>query len=392
MHVSRRIPVGLSALICLFALLHPGPLRAQSEALTRSYQRGSSLVEAGMYKAATPYLVKALELSETEFGRESSRTAFILKNLATVYTRQGMFGAAEPLYTRALGIFEEAFGPDHGIVAEVVNELSIAYIEQRRYIEAEPLLARVLDSLERTFGSNDSKVAVAAYNYGYTSEYLGDSNKARKLYARALEIWQSQPVPDEDRIRAVTRRLEGLKRVHASKGPSLAPYLPRVLPGGEARDPAPPLVSAPRPETGHRETPARAADKPRSPSAPPEVPAVIPEPQPLTAGPTRQAAANAPEAAAKADASAPAEKSGEWRVQVASLRAREAAEQESARLGAALSSVLKRSGGLKVAEAALPNGTFYRIFAGPFADRGEAAALCRDLKAEKQDCIVIRQN
>ena len=194
-----------------------------------------------MYKASTPYFVKALELSETEYGRDSSRTAFILKNLATVYAKQGMFDEAEPFYIRALRVFEDAFGPDHGLVAEVTNELSIVFVERKRFIEAEPLLVRVLENLERTFGPDDPRVAVAAYNSGYASEYLGDASKARTFYARALLIWQSQPVPDDDRIRAAQERLTGLSRVKETKGPSLAPYLPRVLPGNAPKTPEPPV-------------------------------------------------------------------------------------------------------------------------------------------------------
>lgn len=378
MQDSRRISVGLSALICLFALLVPGPVRAQSEALTRNYQRGSSLFEAGMYKAATPYFVKALALSESEYGRESTRTAFVLKNLATVYARQGMYTEAVPLYTRALGIFENTFGPDHGIVAEVVNELSITYIEQKRYIEAEPLLARVLDSLKRAYGADDPRVAVAAYNYGYASEYLGDGNKARKLYARALEIWQSQPAPDEKQIRAVKRRLDGLKRVRTSQGPSLAPYLPRVLPGS-----TPQHSKAPAPAT-LPQLAEKAKGSPVKRATPLKAQPQAATPHPMETRPAKPTAQDVLPASA-------AESAG-WRVQLASFRARAAAEKESARLQTALTSVLAKGGGLKIAEAALPKGTFYRIFAGPFADRREAAALCRDLKAEQQDCLVVRQD
>ncbi len=35
-------------------------------------------------------------------------------------------------------------------------------------------------------------------------------------------------------------------------------------------------------------------------------------------------------------------------------------------------------------------GIFYRLQAGPLADRAVAAALCAKLKARNQDCIVIK--
>ena len=360
-HFSRMVP-RLPALLCLFAVLYAHPGWAQSDELTRNYQRGSSLFEAGMFKASTPYFVKALELSEQEYGRERSRTGFILKNLATVYAKQARFEDAEPLYARALRIFENAFGPDHGIVAEVISELSIVYVERKRFIQAEPLLGRVMEQLERNFGPDDSRVAVAAYNYAYASEYLGDANKARTLYAWALEIWQSQTVPDDERIRAVKARLQGLSRVRESKGPSLAPYLPRVLKGG--RTPEREALAPAATESQQPEKPAAPAAPPASPSAPPKRPAT--------------------------DIEAGSEKG--WRVQLAAFRSRENAETARAALQRSFADLLEPAGDLKIAEASLPKGTYYRVVAGPFAEKGAAAALCRNLKAEKQSCLVARQN
>lgn len=341
MHSCYRALAGLLAYFLLSTVADP--VGAQSEDLTRNYQRGSSLFEAGMYKASTPYFVNALELAESEYGRDSSRTAFILKNLATVYSKQGKFEEAEPLYLRAMRVFKDAFGPDHGLVAEVTNELRIVYVERKRFIEAEPLLGRVLDNLEQSFGADDSRVAVAAYNYGYASEFVGDANKARSLYARALQIWQSQKVPDDARIQAAQERLAGLSRVRVTKGPSLAPYLPKVLPGQAAK----PL------ETREVNTPTPQAAK---------APAV-------EATPSRPA----------------------WRVQLASFRSRATAEIERKRLQGRLASSFAAAGGLKIAEAVLPKGTFYRLVLEPFQARDAAAAVCRNLKTEDQQCIVARQ-
>jgi tetratricopeptide (TPR) repeat protein len=345
MRVHGRSLVIEFLVVGLLAMSMAGTAFGQSEALTRNYQRGSSLFEAGMYKASTPYFAKALELSESEYGPDSSRTAFILKNLATVHGKQGNFAEAEPLYVRALRIFEDAFGRGHGIVAEVTNELSIVYVERKRFIQAEPLLGRVLENTETTFGPDDSRVAVAAYNYAYASEYLGDSNKARALYARALGIWQSQPVPDDDRIKAAQERVAGLSSVRERKGPSLAPYLPRVLPGNE---------------TNRQVTPAPAA----------KVPAEQHQEQTASGSSSEQ----------------------EWRVQLASFRSRDTAEKEAERLQIKFSELFAPVGGLKVREAVLKSATYYRVVAEPFAVRAAAALLCGDLKEHRQACLVARQN
>ena len=207
----------------------------QSVALTTNYQRGSALYQTGEFAAATPYFARALTLSEQEYGSDSSRTGHILKNLATVYARQQKFALAEPHYVRALAIFEATQGRQGGLVAELVRDLGIAYAEQKKFAQAEPLLARVVKNLESAFGPADSRVALAVYNQGYASEFLGDAPKAGKHYARALRVWQAQGAPDKARIQAVQRRLDGLVRVPEATGPLLAPFLLKPPPGSVKR-------------------------------------------------------------------------------------------------------------------------------------------------------------
>ena len=60
--------LGLAAFVLMS--LTPYQVSAQSDELTRNYQRGSSFFEAGMYKASARYFVKALELSEVEYGHQ----------------------------------------------------------------------------------------------------------------------------------------------------------------------------------------------------------------------------------------------------------------------------------------------------------------------------------
>lgn len=342
---------GAIAVTLLLTVAASTQLAAQSPEMTRNFQRGSALYEAGMYEAAAPYFEQALVLSEQEFGVDSSRTGFILKNLATVHSRQGKHTLAEPLYLRALSIFEQTFGPENGLVAEVVNDLSISYVEQEKFIQAEPLLARVLENLEATFGENDSRVAVAAYNYGYASEFLGDAQKARALYVRALRIWQSQEVPDETSVAAAEARLAGLGRLQSRGEPSLAPYVPRVLPGLSPPAIEPPVSVAARD--------ARAA-----------------------------------RTATGADAAVPAGSSdagAAWHVQFAAFRTREAAEHEVTRLKASFGSLLTEAGGLVIREAALPQGVFYRVGTGPLPGKAPATTLCAAVKVQQQGCIVVHR-
>jgi hypothetical protein len=79
---------------------------------------------------------------------------------------------------------------------------------------------------------------------------------------------------------------------------------------------------------------------------------------------------------------------GAWRVQLASLRQQNEADPAWERLRQRHGGVLGRLA-LYVQEARLESGTFYRIQAGPLANKAEADAACAALKANAQACIVV---
>ena len=124
-----------------------------------------------------------------------------------------------------------------------------------------------------------------------------------------------------------------------------------------------------------RETPV-AKDVPVPPPAPPlEAPQAAEKP----AEPQVAAAPVPPPAAVSGPA---------WRIQLASLTSDDAARADWQRIQKANTDLLGALS-LNLQTASLAKGTFYRIQAGPLADRAAASALCDKLKARKQDCLVV---
>ncbi len=79
-----------------------------------------------------------------------------------------------------------------------------------------------------------------------------------------------------------------------------------------------------------------------------------------------------------------------YRVQLGAVKSKTGAEKEALRLTGRHKSVL---GGLKVKSVRADlgkRGIYYRLQAGPLADRAKAAALCTKFKARKQGCFVIK--
>ena len=77
-----------------------------------------------------------------------------------------------------------------------------------------------------------------------------------------------------------------------------------------------------------------------------------------------------------------------WRVQLVSLRDLDNAKTAWSNLQRSYEDLLA---GLEmnVQLVELSSGTFYRVQAGPFADRATAASLCNSLKTRRQDCLIV---
>ena len=118
------------------------------EELAGLNKRVEELSQEEHYKEAIEIAKTVVEKSEHVWGKNHSRVATALNELAGLYQAQGQYTTAEPLYQRALQIREIAFGPDHPEVAESLNNLAVLYHLQGQYARAEPLYQRALRMLE----------------------------------------------------------------------------------------------------------------------------------------------------------------------------------------------------------------------------------------------------
>ncbi len=165
-----------------------------------------------------------------------------------------------------------------------------------------------------------------------------------------------------------------------------------VLPAAGLQAPsAPPTLNAAAPEQSDAapaEAPAPQAATPAQPDMAQETQAV----SPISSPPERAASPDAPaESAAPQNTQvAGADLSSAWRIQIAALRSREAAEREWARqvnrhrdLLGALS--------LQVQRVTIEGkGEFFRVRGGPLPNKATADDLCAQLTAQKLSCLSVR--
>lgn len=163
-----------------------------------------------------------------------------------------------------------------------------------------------------------------------------------------------------------------------------------LQPAGEPppTDPTDPAVTAPAAETVPQlpATPSAQAEAGAAPSA--EPPAA--ETQAAGSEPTQtQSAAAQATTPAPATQAPAAQAAGKFAVQLVSLKDRGAAEAEWRRLQSIFPRLLGDKSLLLQSAEVAGVGQVYRLRAGPFASRNDAAKVCAQLKSRQQDCFVV---
>jgi tetratricopeptide (TPR) repeat protein len=175
------------ALLIAAALSIATPPKVRADDLVEAQKQGLALIRAGDPKKAIPYLRKALDLAEAQYGRNDQNTALDLNNLAEATRLAGHYDEAAALYERAVAIDEGNAGDKVGL-ATSLNNLALVYRAQNRLDEAENLYLRSLAILEKILGPTDPDVAKSLNNLAMLYRSRGETEKALPLQERAVMI------------------------------------------------------------------------------------------------------------------------------------------------------------------------------------------------------------
>jgi CHAT domain-containing protein len=158
---------------------------------------------------------RALAIIEARQGKEHSDTATSLIILANLYLSTGRSDQAEPHYKRALEIYEAKLGKDHPFTANVLTSLAQVYSSLGRYKEAEPLLKRGLEIYEAKLGKDHPETANSLTALANLYLSTGRDKEAEPLYKRALEIYEAKLGKDHP---VAANVLTGLANFYYSNG------------------------------------------------------------------------------------------------------------------------------------------------------------------------------
>ena len=161
---------------------------AAAEARLWAVSRGRDLFREGRYAEATPFIEKALELSDHQLGPDHAETGALLHDLAKLMGIQGRNAEAEPLYKRSVDVLDNSLGADHPLVAGSLDGLAGLYLVQGRMAEAEPLFVRSLAIRENALGAAHPLVAASLNNLAELYRGQARYADAEPLHKRSLAI------------------------------------------------------------------------------------------------------------------------------------------------------------------------------------------------------------
>jgi len=183
-------------LVPAFVLLSSTTLNAQptqSSDLARSQELNSTVLKlfsAGQYAEALPPAREALQLRERALGSEHEDLIPLITNLGEISYALKKFDDAETFFRRAIGLSEKAFGKKDARLAPMWERLAFVQHDRDHDNVAEESLERALDIRRGVGSGQEREIAQTAFNLGQLYHFHHDYDKARRMYALAIPIWE----------------------------------------------------------------------------------------------------------------------------------------------------------------------------------------------------------
>lgn len=165
-------------------------------------------VFSGAHEQAKPLYERALAIREKTVGTDDPEFAMVLNNLAGVDEHLGAFAEAKAHRTRALAIYEQA-DPDQPPVAATLSRLAHDLALMNAHEDAKSHTAPAPLPLMNHQHPRLALVAGSLCDLGRLHLDTGDYNEAKRLYERALTIYE-ETGPDNP---GISNPLTGLAEV-----------------------------------------------------------------------------------------------------------------------------------------------------------------------------------
>ncbi|MCO6454097.1 MAG: CHAT domain-containing protein [Pirellulaceae bacterium] len=141
--------------------------------------------QAGAYDKALPLFQQSHALQQAA-GKLDSAYASSINNLAYIHWLMGRHEQAEPLYLRTLEVYEK-LGERSPNYAITLNNLANLYRELGRYDQSLPMMRRALNE-SRRFGESHPARAISLNDLGTIHAELGELEQAAEFLREAVQV------------------------------------------------------------------------------------------------------------------------------------------------------------------------------------------------------------
>jgi non-specific serine/threonine protein kinase/serine/threonine-protein kinase len=145
-------------------------------------------MDTGHYRAARPLFERALRIREETRGAEHPDVAFTLSGLGRLLYWMGDYERSGSMLDRVQAIVEKAFSPDHPIVAPALVLKADLLVQLGRYSEARDLYERAIGIQERVLGPEHIDTLQSLHGLGVLKVVTHEDDEARAVLERARNI------------------------------------------------------------------------------------------------------------------------------------------------------------------------------------------------------------
>ena len=144
---------------------------------------------SGDSRKAAFYFIKAKNIRDTLFGKNSALYANSCNNLGNLYGNISKYDSAELLYRESKTIREKLFSRTHPDYAQSCNNLSDVLRKRGRFEEAEPLALEAISIRAKITPEKQHRLyAISCNNLANLYKDMGQFAKAAALYIEAKDI------------------------------------------------------------------------------------------------------------------------------------------------------------------------------------------------------------
>ena len=162
------------------------------------------LMARGAYSDAYPVALRMLDEAAVLYGTDTTDFASVLNDVASVERYLGDYAKAEQRFDQVAGILLERLGRWDPEYATALNNLAGLHRLTREYDRAESEFNRSLEIYEKTLGETDWRTISCYNNLGLLYQDQGRYEEAIGCHVKALELLQSDDVPDDPASIATT--------------------------------------------------------------------------------------------------------------------------------------------------------------------------------------------